>query len=368
MIGPTFLGTFQEFVNDLFPFVSNTVLEYAMNFGIVYYMFQLGMEMNLTPMLKIGRRTTMRAVVGMILPMAIGFGSYFLLIPPMKPDEAVLPKLKSAFVWAIALTATNLPDLTRVLAEQKLMRTDIGRTAVASSFVSDIATWIFLATLISISRPGYALRMCVSTTILILFSAFLARPALSWLISATSKGKHYRETQVQFILWGVLVSAFITDAMGLGSFIGAFMFGFSLPSGQLTTTISERIEKVGLWIMVPLYCTVNGLKSNVPMMIPQGRSILHVVLFMVVSWAAKVASTFLVSFRPNMRRPQEVFTLGVLMNSKGLLAMIALNVGRELHVSLWALSPLPSHLFASCLNFSLSICDICSLWASRHRQ
>ncbi|KAK4791901.1 hypothetical protein SAY86_023567 [Trapa natans] len=334
MIGPTLLGNFSGFVNNIFPFVSTTVLENFMNLGIIYYMSQLGMEMNLTPMLKIRRKTTIRAMAGMVLPMAIGFVSYFLVVPPMKPHEPILPKLKSAFVWGIVLTATNLPDLTRVLAEQKLMRTDIGRSAVASSFLSDIAMWVFLAVLISVSRPEYTIRLCISTIAFMLFCAFLARPALSWLISVTSKGKDYRERQVQFVLCGVLVAALITDSLGLGSLLGAFMFGFTLPSGQLTTTISERIEKVSSWIMVPLYCTVSGLKSNLPMMVPEGRSVMHVILFVGISWSAKVISTFLVSIgSQRMRRPQEIFTLGVLMNSKGLLAMIAINLGRELYVS-----------------------------------
>lgn len=333
MIGPTFLGGFPTFIMNFFPFISDTVLEYTMTLGTIYYMFQLGLEMNLTPMSKIGRKTTVITVTGMILPLAVGFGSYFLVIPPLKPGESILPKLRSAYVWAIALTATNLPDLTRILANLKLMRTDIGRTAIASAFVSDIVTWLHLVTLISISRPGHVLRMCISTVILTLFFTFLARPALSRLISLTTDGQNYKESHVQFILCGVLISAFITDALGLGSFVGAFMFGFSLPGGQLATLISQRIEKVSSWIMVPLYCTVSGLKSSVNMMIPRGRSIKHVILFMAISWAAKVMSTFLISFKSNVRRPREVFTLGVLMNSKGLLALIVINIGRELYVS-----------------------------------
>ncbi|PKI56525.1 hypothetical protein CRG98_023051 [Punica granatum] len=306
LIGPSLLGLFPFFVGAIFPVISSTMLENITAFGITYYVFLVGLEMNLTPMLKIGKKTTMIAMMGMILPLAMGFGSYFLIIPPLKPGEAVLPKLRSAFVWATALSATNLPELTGILANLKLMRTIVGRTAVAYSFVTDIVTWFFLVILISISSKGHVLRMCITTLILILFSAFLARRMLSWLIAKTLKGQDYNETHVQYILFGVLISAFITDALGLGSIVGAFMFGFSLPSGQLATLVTERIGKVMTWVMVPLYCLVNGIKSNVPTMVPEGRSVKHVILFMAMAWAAKIVSLFLVSLNANMRRPREL--------------------------------------------------------------
>ncbi|PKI56527.1 hypothetical protein CRG98_023053 [Punica granatum] len=306
LVGPSFLGLYPELSSKFFPVISATMLENVTSFGIIYYMFLVGLEMNLTPMLKIDKKTMMNAMMGMILPLAVGLGSYFLIIPPLEPGQAVLPKLRSAFVWAIALSATNLPDLTGILADLKLMRTNIGRTAVASSYVTDITTWFFLAILISISSQGHVLRMGISTLILVLFSAFLARPMLSWIIAKTSKGQDYKETHVQYVLFGVLISAFITDALGLGSIMGAFLFGFSLPSGQLASLITERIGKVMSWVMVPLYCLVNGTKSNVPTMIPKGRSIKHVILFMAFAWAAKVVSIFFVCLKPNMRRPREL--------------------------------------------------------------
>ncbi|KAK4770798.1 hypothetical protein SAY87_031330 [Trapa incisa] len=333
LIGPTLLGSIPTFVAKLSPFISDTVLEYTMSLGTVFYMFQLGLEMNLVPISKIDRKTTALTIAGMVLPLAVGFSSFFLIIPPLNPDESILPKLKSAYVWAIALAGTNLPDLTRTLADLKIMRTDIARTAIASSFISDIATWLHLVTLISISQPGQTVRMCISTVSLILFFTFLARPTLSWLIAVTTSDDHYKEYHVQFVFCGVLISAFLTDSVGLGSFVGAFMFGFSFPSGQLARMTSQHIEKVSSWIMVPLYCTVSGIKSPVTMMVPHGRSIKHVVLFMVISWAAKIASAFLVSFGSNKKTLKEVFTLGVLMNSKGLVSLIVINIGRELYLS-----------------------------------
>ncbi|KAK4747262.1 hypothetical protein SAY87_026299 [Trapa incisa] len=354
LMGPGFLGKSYVYLNSILPFISDSVLEHTMSIGTVYYMFQLGLDMNLTPMSNISRRITATAIAGMIIPLAMGIWSYFLLISPLE-EESVVSKLKSAFVWATVLTSTNLPDLTRVLANLKLMRTEIGRTAITSSFVNDIATWFFIVIFISISRTEEMASMCISILALILFCTFLGRPALSWLVTGPTLMSHddddyngvvdddgcntYKEIHVQFVLFGVIVSAFVTDAMGLGSFIGALMFGFIFPSGQLATVVLERLEKVTSWIFVPLYCLVNGIKSKVTEMVPTGRTIKHVILFMALSWAAKILSTFVVAVlttggavAPVRMNRREIFTLGVLMNSKGLLALITINIGREFYL------------------------------------
>ncbi|KAF8006522.1 hypothetical protein BT93_K0731 [Corymbia citriodora subsp. variegata] len=303
-------------------------MEAFTNLGVTYHMFLVGLEMNLAPMLRIRRKSISVALAGILVPLVLGFGSYFMIAPKAEKTDKTWMRQKGAFAWGIALTATNLPDVTRILSDLKLLRTETGRTALSCAYVSDIGTWLLLVTLITISHDEI-LPIAISTVVFVPFCLYVARPALLWLIELTRDGEEYTEHQVQFVLCGVMLWGFMTDAIGLYSVFGAFMFGFILPSGQLATLITERIERVTSWIMLPLYCLVNGLRTNVPEMIPAGRKGWHVAAFIILAWIAKFLSTLLVSPYYNMERWESV-TLGVLMNTKGLLAIIVINIGRDL--------------------------------------
>ncbi|KAL3717482.1 hypothetical protein ACJRO7_008984 [Eucalyptus globulus] len=328
LTGPTLLGEDTNIHNHLLPFWCAPTMEAFTTLGVMYYMFLVGLEMNLAPILRIRRKSIGIALAGILIPLAIGFGSYFVIAPKADQTDKKWLRQKGAFVWGIALTATNLPDVTRILSDLKLLRTETGRIALSCAYLSDIGTWLLLVTLITISHDD-VLPIAIGTVVFVLFCMFVARPVLLWLINQTMDGEEYTEHQVQFVLCGVMLWGFITDAIGLYSIFGAFMFGFILPSGQLATLITERLEKVTSWIMLPLYCLLNGLRTNVPEMIPQGRNGGHVAVFICLAWVAKFLSSLLVSMYCNTERRESVM-LGVLMNTKGLLAIIVINIGRDL--------------------------------------
>ncbi|XP_030545901.1 cation/H(+) antiporter 15-like [Rhodamnia argentea] len=328
LIGPTLLANNFDFHNMFLDFSSAPTMEAFTNLGVVYYMFLVGLEMNLAPILRIQRKSISIALAGILVPLAIGFGSYFVIAPKAESTDKKWLRQKGAFVWGIALTATNLPDVTRILSEVKLLRTETGRTALSCAYVSDIGTWLLLVTMLTISHDDI-LPIAIATGVFVLLCLYVGRPALLWLIDQTMDGEEYTEYQVQFVLCGVMLWGFLTDAIGVYSIFGAFMFGFIMPSGQLATLITERLDRVTSWIMVPMYCLLNGVRTNIPHMVPQGRTAVHVVVFVCLAWAAKFLSTVFISVSYNMER-REAVTLGVLMNTKGLLAIIVINIGRDL--------------------------------------
>ncbi|KAI4312201.1 hypothetical protein MLD38_037040 [Melastoma candidum] len=332
ILGPSFLGLFRKY-NDIFlPFASATILESFTYLGGVYYVFLVGLEMNQTPILRISRKAMAVAAAGIVVPLAVGFGTYFLIAPSPAPNGPPMgppgpPKAKTAFLWGVALTGTNLPELTRILADLKLLRMDVGRTALSSAFLSEIGTWMFLAIVITTAHDRF-LAVAASSIGFILMSIFAIRPFLSWLIRTTSDPEEdYKETHVHFVFCGVLLFGFISDGLGLSSIFGAFLFGFILPGGHLATAVRERLEKITSWILTPLYCILLGLKCNFQLT-AQGVSAANAALFIVLSWASKFFTTFFVALRCQMA-PRDASALAVLMNTKGMLSAFVINIGRD---------------------------------------
>ncbi|KAI4371616.1 hypothetical protein MLD38_009944 [Melastoma candidum] len=327
LLGPSAISKYRNFIDQVFPFASAPILESFTYLGGVYYIFLVGLEMNQTPILRIGKKSVVIAVSGILVPLAVGFCSFY-VITPSNRTASTAAGLKGAFLWGVTLTGTNLPELTRILSDLKLLRMDIGRTALSSAFLSEIGTWLFLAIVMMVARTKI-LYVAISSIGFILLSIFAVRPGLMWLIRKTSDPEEdYKESHVRYVLCGVLLFGFITDGLGLTSLFGAFMFGFILPGGHLAMAVRERLEKVTSWILIPLYCMLIGLRCNVLNMFPKEKSFAHLMLFMVISWAAKFIATFLVSLRYGTK-PREAFTLGVLMNTKGLLSVFVLNIGRD---------------------------------------
>lgn len=337
-MGPTFLTRNPRVVDLIFPFTSLPALTMFKNLGIIFYMFLAGLEMNLTPIVRIHRKTLSIALAGMVIPFGFGFGSYFIL--RSSSDEGISTKLQSAFPWAIALTSTNLPNLTQTLSDLKLLRTDIGRMALSSAFVSEIGTWIFLILLI-ISTHEHALQVAILTTLFLLLCIFVIRPALFWLISLASSNKLDREEHVHFVIFGVVLFSLMADSLGLTAVVGAFVFGFILPSGRLTARVTEQLGAITNWVSIPLYCLDNGLKTK---MDSEGqKKVPNLGTFLAICWLAKFVSTMFVSAVTKMN-PREATALSVLMNSKGLLPIIIINFAKDqLYVSV---------VFASVISFS----------------
>ncbi|KAF2319324.1 hypothetical protein GH714_014804 [Hevea brasiliensis] len=294
--------------------------------GLVYYMFLVGLEMDLTMLRHIEKKALSNAAVGILLPLCMGIGLYFLFMEFKQPKTIGM----GGAVWAITLTVTSFSDLARVLSDMKLLQTDIGRLALSSAVVSDLVAWALLVTTITIVNQHFYYLNVLAILVFMFLCWFVVRPALAWLIrlNNTSNGGMDYELLIYFILGGVVIFGFVTDACGSQSMIGAFMFGLIIPKGELGMRLMEKLEDMVTGILLPAFFWTNGLKVN---LIDLSKSVNFVVLFIVVVLAcfSKIISAFIFSMFQGMSA-REGIALGVLMNTKGVLALIVLNSGRDL--------------------------------------
>ncbi|KAL1549020.1 Cation/H(+) antiporter 15 [Salvia divinorum] len=327
ILGPSVLGRSKKFADTIFPLRSVMVLETMANVGLLYFLFLIGVEMDITVIKRTGKKALVIAIAGMILPFLIGISFAFVL-----HEKSEFVRLGTFILFlGVALSVTSFPVLARILAELKLLNSEIGRLAMSSALINDMCAWILLAFAIALAENEAAslasLWVILSSVLFVVFCVCVVRPLISWMIGSSPEGESVSEFYICLILTGVMVSGFITDALGTHSVFGAFVFGLVIPNGPLGITLIERLEDFVSGLLLPLFFAISGLKTDISSIKDFSTwAILAVVI--VLACAGKVAGTLLVTLYYKIPF-YEGLTLGLLMNAKGLIEMIVLNVGKD---------------------------------------
>ncbi|BBH02550.1 cation/hydrogen exchanger 15 [Prunus dulcis] len=259
------------------------------------------------------------------------------LSPPQNPNTQ-LPPLKATtygpFFWGTTLATTNFSELALVLADAKLLHSDVGRTALSVSVINDLVSWVLLLMTVAIVSDG-KLYTVLSTFTLIIFCVYGLRPVLPWMVCNTRffNEKYDMDNQICFIMAGVLLFGFISDAFGSHSILGAFMFGAILPKGELKTVITEKVEDFVSKVLLPLFFLILGMRTHVDVVF-HSASLLIVMSIVVLAFLAKFVVSSVAAI-VNKMPVRDSLAFGLVMNAKGLFATIILNSGRDLHVSLF---------------------------------
>ncbi|PHT45558.1 Cation/H(+) antiporter 15 [Capsicum baccatum] len=327
ILGPSVLGRSKKFADTVFPIRSVMVLEAMANVGLLYFLFLLGVEMDIAVIRRTGKKAIPIALAGMVVPFLIGISSSFML---HKSSQDTKQGIFVLFL-GVVLSVTAFPVLARILAELKLINTEIGRIAMSAALINDIFAWILLAFAIAFSEnKNMALAsvwVLLSSVAFLIFCIIVIRPLVGWMIRRTPEGESISEFSICIILTGVLICGFITDAIGIHSIFGAFIFGLVIPNGPLAVTLIERLDDFVSGLLLPLFFAISGLKTEISAIDGVGTWAL-LVLVIVLACAGKIAGTVLVTL--HYRIPiHEGVTLGLLMNAKGLIEMIVINIGKD---------------------------------------
>ncbi|KAK7302678.1 hypothetical protein RJT34_13571 [Clitoria ternatea] len=327
LLGPSVLGRNENFAKHVFPLKSAMVLETMANIGLIYFLFLVGLEMDISIIKRTGKKTISIAVAGMILPFITGVCASTFLDDKGKN----IYHASYALYIGIVLSVTAFPMLARMLAELKLINTDLGKLALSTSLINDVFAWVLLALAIAVSEQNTSnwasLWVVLSNVIFVFFCFLVVRPTILWLISRTPEGKAYTEVQICIVLIGVMISAFVTDVLGTHSMFGAFVYGLVVPNGPLGAAIIEKLEDFVSGLLLPLFYAISGLKTDVTL-ISGSRAWTFLLTVMPLSCLGKIIGTLVIAgvFQIDNR---DGVVLGLLMNTKGLIEMIVLNVGRE---------------------------------------
>ncbi|XP_055812397.1 cation/H(+) antiporter 20-like [Solanum dulcamara] len=337
MLGPSAFGRNKTFTHWIFPSWSTPILECVASIGLLFFLFLVGLELDLNTILKSGKKAVGIAFAGISLPFLFSIGVAFVLRKVIKGIDSVGYGEFFLFI-GVSLSITAFPVLARILAELRLLTTQIGEMAMAAAAFNDVAAWILLALAVALAGGGgvhhsplISLWVLLSGFGFVVFMFLIIRPIIIWVAQKSSSGNNniVEESYICLTLAGVMLFGFMTDFIGIHAIFGAFIFGLIIPkNGDFSERLILRIEDFVSGLLLPLYFASSGIKTDISQ-IHSDRAWGLVVLVVSTACAGKVLGTFIVGIMLCAMPMREALALGFLMNTKGLVELIVLNIGKE---------------------------------------
>lgn len=332
-LGPSLLQpTAPEVHAFLFPEGSVARLNFLSQIGVLLFMFIVGLELD-TKVL----RTKVRSIVlisqaSIVLPFVLGMGLAYLLYAGYGP--AGKSALSFALFMGIAMSITAFPVLARILQEHGLMRTQLGTVAVACASVDDVTGWCLLAVVTGLVQSGTGAGAVWTMAFAALYTAgviLVLRPFLKRNADAFTTPGPLSTEHLAFAFIALMLSAWVTEMIGIHALFGAFLMGVAMPSANdFKEKLTERIHDVTTVVLLPLFFAFTGLRTQIGLVNDaQAWMVCGLVLLTAVVGkfgGAAIAARFAgYNWRTSC-------TLGALMNTRGLMELIVLNIGYDLGI------------------------------------
>ena len=331
LLGPSLLGRIApDVASYIMPPSVAPLLGVISQVGIILYMFLVGAELDIGILRARGRALLAIAHASMVTPFLLGATLALFLYPRLSTGD--VPFTEFALFFGVAMSITAFPVLARILKDRGLTRTPLGALAIACAAVGDVTAWCLLAFVVGVaqSRVGAAL---ITTALMIAFAAFM-------LLVAAPLVRRFEERhpdgdltpgEVSFLFTALLVSAFITEAIGVHAIFGAFLCGAVLPhDGRIARGMTRRLEDLVSALLLPAFFAVTGLRTRIGL-VDGAESWMWCGVIIVVASLGKFGGSF-VAARVAGMKAREAAALGVLMNTRGLMELIVLNIGLDLNV------------------------------------
>lgn len=332
VLGPSVLGlVFPEAMAFLFPPASIETLRLLSQIGVVIFMFIVGMELDVQHLREKGTTALMISHASIVVPFLLGTALSLFLYRDLAPQGTSFNAF--ALFIGVAMSITAFPVLARILEDRNLSQTYLGTIAITCAAVDDVTAWCILALVIALVKATGVEVSLITIALTLIFAAAMflfVRPQLGRVIKELDSQLHRRRL-VPIILAFLLVCALITETIGIHALFGAFLAGVVMPpSTQFRVFLKDKLEAFGSYALLPLFFAFTGLRTQVGLLNDLNDWLLCLVIIL-VAIAGKLGGSMLMARWTGMNW-STAFAIGVLMNTRGLVELVVLNIGYDLGI------------------------------------
>ncbi len=333
LLGPSLLGWIapaaQSFV---FPTDSLDPLKLLSQIGVILFMFVVGTELNLDQLRDKADAAVVVSHASIVVPFFLGTGLAFFLYIPLAPAGVSFSAF--ALFIGVSMSITAFPVLARILEERGISRTHLGTTAIACAAVDDVTAWCLLAVVVALVKAGGlgGALWTIGLSVLFIFGMlFLVRPRLAWIAQRRATPWTGSSGLLAAMFALVFASALATEVIGIHALFGAFLAGVCMPPDrELRRFLRERLETFSSAFLLPLFFAFTGLRTQIGLL-NDWQGWLMCLGIVAVAILGKLGGSMAAARWTGMSW-SDSFSLGALMNTRGLVELIVLNIGFDLGI------------------------------------
>ncbi|MCG3194853.1 MAG: cation:proton antiporter [Thermoanaerobaculia bacterium] len=332
LLGPSLLGwLWPEASAFLFPKQSMPILFSVAQVALVLYMFLVGLEFDLALIKARAKSAVSVSAAGITMPFALGAGiAIYLTNHPEYPVFGQgVSTLQAILFTGAAMSITAFPMLARIIHEQGLSKTALGTLALAAGSIDDAAAWCLLAIVLSAfsNDPKLAIMAVGGGGLFLLFTLVVVRRLLAPLGNLVKGPGEMSSNLFTQMLAIVMLGAFITDVLHIYAVFGAFLIGAAMPKGHFAEELRTKIEPLTVGFLLPLFFVYSGLNTKIGLVSTPALAVIALVVLLAACLGKGVACW--AAARLSGENNRDALATGALMNARGLMELIILNIGLE---------------------------------------
>jgi Kef-type K+ transport system membrane component KefB len=331
LLGPSLLGRIAPSVAAyVLPPSVAPALGVVAQLGVMLYMFIVGLQLNASLLRNRAHATVAISHASIVVPFVLGSVLALFLYPRLSTSD--VPFTSFALFMGVAMSITAFPVLARILTDRGLATTELGVIALTCAAADDVTAWCLLAFVVGVAQAKVQGALLVTVLAIAFIAAMflVVRPLVARLVARSGSRPPGRDA-VAFALVCMLLSALTTERIGVHAIFGAFLFGVVIPhDSTLARALIERLEDLVLILLLPAFFAFTGMRTRIDL-VSGASQWLICGLVIVVATAGKFAGTFGAA-RLSGVDWRGAASLGVLMNTRGLMALIVLDAGLNIGV------------------------------------
>ncbi|WP_108822338.1 cation:proton antiporter [Dysgonomonas sp. Marseille-P4361] len=333
VLGPSILGLyFPDVSSFLFPESSLENIKFLSQIGLLLFMFIVGLELNIKTIKHKANSALVISHTSIAVAFTIGVAvAYYLYSEFTHTNTDFLP---FALFMGIAMSIAAFPVMARIIHERGINKTPLGSTIITCAAIDDITAWCLLATVVAIVNAGSvasALFIILLAIIYIIFMFKVVRPFLKRIVELQASSRFLSRSLISIIFLVLFLSAYASEVIGIHALFGAFLAGVIMPTNiSFRNLFTEKIEDVSLVLLLPLFFVYTGLRTQIGLLNEPRLWYACLAIIGLAVVGKMMGSAFAARFVG--QNWKNSLTIGALMNTRGLMELVVLNIGLDLGI------------------------------------